>query len=126
MDTFLNKIAKEIVSKFGNSLKDVTIVLPNRRSKVFLINQIQHHISETVFAPNICSIQELTERISGIRSLDTIEQLFEFYKVYSEISTSTERQDRKSTRLNSSHVRISYAVFCLKKKKKKKKNQNNK
>src|SRR5690554_7848579 len=28
--------------------------------------------------------------------------------------------DRKSTRLNSSHVRISYAVFCLKKKKKNK------
>src|SRR5688572_31425876 len=30
--------------------------------------------------------------------------------------------DRKSTRLNSSHSQISYAVFCLKKKKKKKKN----
>src|SRR5438874_2892297 len=30
-------------------------------------------------------------------------------------------EDRKSTRLNSSHVEISYAVFCLKKKKKKKK-----
>src|SRR5699024_11695784 len=29
-------------------------------------------------------------------------------------------KDRKSTRLNSSHVSISYAVFCLKKKKKKK------
>src|SRR5205807_8763614 len=29
------------------------------------------------------------------------------------------RQDRKSTRLNSSHLVISYAVFCLKKKKKK-------
>src|SRR5437660_8624942 len=29
------------------------------------------------------------------------------------------RLDRKSTRLNSSHVAISYAVFCLKKKKKK-------
>src|SRR5437660_5083967 len=28
------------------------------------------------------------------------------------------REDRKSTRLNSSHVAISYAVFCLKKKKK--------
>src|SRR5690606_41024336 len=27
------------------------------------------------------------------------------------------QQDRKSTRLNSSHVKISYAVFCLKKKK---------
>src|SRR5688572_32718626 len=30
-------------------------------------------------------------------------------------------RDRKSTRLNSSHSQISYAVFCLKKKKKKKK-----
>src|SRR5207253_11100627 len=30
-------------------------------------------------------------------------------------------RDRKSTRLNSSHVAISYAVFCLKKKKKKQK-----
>src|SRR5688572_31500649 len=33
------------------------------------------------------------------------------------------RPDRKSTRLNSSHSQISYAVFCLKKKKKKKKNK---
>src|SRR5690554_8044711 len=30
----------------------------------------------------------------------------------------SKHRDRKSTRLNSSHVRISYAVFCLKKKKK--------
>src|SRR5438034_8663365 len=33
-------------------------------------------------------------------------------------------RDRKSTRLNSSHTVISYAVFCLKKKKKKKKKKN--
>src|SRR5207342_3845315 len=32
-------------------------------------------------------------------------------------------RDRKSTRLNSSHVKISYAVFCLKKKKKLEKNK---
>src|SRR5690606_40072589 len=30
--------------------------------------------------------------------------------------SSFDRKDRKSTRLNSSHVKISYAVFCLKKK----------
>src|SRR5687768_18301150 len=35
-------------------------------------------------------------------------------------------RDRKSTRLNSSHGYISYAVFCLKKKKKKKYRNNNK
>src|SRR5437773_5991182 len=32
--------------------------------------------------------------------------------------STTCREDRKSTRLNSSHITISYAVFCLKKKKK--------
>src|SRR3712207_7471185 len=32
-------------------------------------------------------------------------------------ATAVARQDRKSTRLNSSHANISYAVFCLKKKK---------
>src|SRR5437588_6367765 len=33
------------------------------------------------------------------------------------IGTDTDAEDRKSTRLNSSHTVISYAVFCLKKKK---------
>src|SRR5690554_7173386 len=48
------------------------------------------------------------------------------------LTQSSANLDRKSTRLNSRHVRISYAVFCLKKKKnykhtsyKKQKNKNN-
>src|SRR2546430_5966479 len=39
--------------------------------------------------------------------------------------TGKDYTDRKSTRLNSSHSQISYAVFCLKKKKKKKKERIN-
>src|SRR5690625_1087132 len=45
-------------------------------------------------------------------------------KIFGSVTTVQLAQafrDRKSTRLNSSHVAISYAVFCLKKKKKKKK-----
>src|SRR5438445_9244886 len=38
-------------------------------------------------------------------------------------SGSSRRGDRKSTRLNSSHANISYAVFCLKKKKKQQKSK---
>jgi len=34
------------------------------------------------------------------------------------VADRLEAEDRKSTRLNSSHANISYAVFCLKKKKK--------
>src|SRR3989442_7620875 len=39
------------------------------------------------------------------------------YQCFASVTNTTEYIDRKSTRLNSSHVRISYAVFCLKKKK---------
>src|SRR5688572_31425650 len=46
---------------------------------------------------------------------------FESYGLFS-VGIST-RLDRKSTRLNSSHSQISYAVFCLKKKKKENKCQ---
>src|SRR5437762_8109350 len=42
---------------------------------------------------------------------------------HSNTASAMTSRDRKSTRLNSSHRCISYAVFCLKKKKKKKKNK---
>src|SRR5256886_8452625 len=38
--------------------------------------------------------------------------------IISQLKASDSEPDRKSTRLNSSHSQISYAVFCLKKKKK--------
>src|SRR5438045_7541927 len=46
-------------------------------------------------------------------------ELAEAEKRYQEIVAKGNAEDRKSTRLNSSHLGISYAVFCLKKKKKK-------
>src|SRR5436190_3681075 len=42
-----------------------------------------------------------------------------------DLTPPQQRRDRKSTRLNSSHTVISYAVFCLKKKKKKVKHTKN-
>src|SRR3989442_10901629 len=55
-------------------------------------------------------LEEPAERVvdlsGGLQVLDGAEEL-----------QTPAQIDRKSTRLNSSHVRISYAVFCLKKKK---------
>src|SRR5437667_1588801 len=39
-------------------------------------------------------------------------------RLYKRVLPDRREKDRKSTRLNSSHITISYAVFCLKKKKK--------
>src|SRR3712207_8981048 len=45
-------------------------------------------------------------------------RLLSLYRNSSETAPVSQEIDRKSTRLNSSHANISYAVFCLKKKKK--------
>src|SRR5699024_12627545 len=51
---------------------------------------------------------------------------YRFEQQKKEKEARKKQRDRKSTRLNSSHVSISYAVFCLKKKKKKKKKKDKK
>src|SRR3712207_7028190 len=56
--------------------------------------------------------EDFAERHTGIRSQNS-EGAFS-----SSLNNLLLKRDRKSTRLNSSHANISYAVFCLKKKKK--------
>src|SRR3712207_9108475 len=48
-----------------------------------------------------------------------VETVGEDVEVLATVTPAPGAEDRKSTRLNSSHANISYAVFCLKKKKKK-------
>src|SRR5690625_2261807 len=70
----------------------------------------------------LSQIGDFTYR-TAIRNLDddplTDNEQKTLEKLYSQAADIKDelRQDRKSTRLNSSHVAISYAVFCLKKKK---------
>ncbi|MEC4048022.1 PD-(D/E)XK nuclease family protein, partial [Flavobacterium sp. SUN046] len=84
--SFLNKLSKKIVSDYLPTIAEVVIVLPNKRAKVFLINELKKEIPSTIFAPQIISIEEFVQDISGIRSIDSIALLFEFYKVYLSIA----------------------------------------
>src|SRR5690242_21022285 len=58
--------------------------------------------------------QEINRRASDVAEYN-LERKPLVFTVFGLLSEAT---DRKSTRLNSSHMSISYAVFCLKKKKK--------
>lgn len=93
MNTFLDKIAFEITNKFGSNIANVIVVLPNKRSKIFLIEALKKRLNKTFFAPEIFSIEELIEQISDIRILNAIELLFEFYKVYERVSPKEEKQN---------------------------------
>ena len=80
--TFLNQLAKQIIEKYSDALSDITVILPNKRAKVFLINELKKTTSKTIFSPEIISIEEFVQNIAGIRTIDSVELLFEFYEVY--------------------------------------------
>src|SRR5256885_4336111 len=63
-------------------------------------------------------VAELGEPAARVHPVLGSRPAAELLAVVHEHSEGTARLDRKSTRLNSSHLVISYAVFCLKKKKK--------
>src|SRR2546427_4611732 len=76
--------------------------------------------------PDVVCLQELKATAAQIPAecrLDEYHAYWHTLKGYSGVSLHVRKdlfavEDRKSTRLNSSHSQISYAVFCLKKKKK--------
>src|SRR3712207_8632207 len=74
-------------------------------------------IDEARLAGYVARLRELQSRYSlaGEVDLATVLRLPDVVTVGGDDDNGTPEEDRKSTRLNSSHANISYAVFCLKK-----------
>src|SRR5256885_12931943 len=70
-----------------------------------------------IFATIPCHT-DLIPRVTELRFVGTLPRPSENSVARSSYHDGSREQDRKSTRLNSSHLVISYAVFCLKKKNK--------
>jgi len=90
--TFLNNLSKQIVLDYPENTSDVVIVLPNKRAKVFLIEELKNEITATIFSPEIVSIEDFVQEIAAIRSIDSIELLFEFYSVYLSITEVSKQE----------------------------------
>src|SRR5438874_8225836 len=69
----------------------------------------------TLFRSPEGNVRDYLDSLARMRALRNLSVLFGGHGPA--IKTERFLRDRKSTRLNSSHVEISYAVFCLKKKK---------
>src|SRR2546426_7368813 len=95
------------------------------RSTLFPYTTLFRSIFEALWAETYVNPEVIKQYIRGIRKAlgDDPEKpsYIETFprRGYQYIAPVSHERDRKSTRLNSSHLVISYAVFCLKKKKKK-------
>ncbi|MFC5681910.1 PD-(D/E)XK nuclease family protein [Flavobacterium sp. MAHUQ-51] len=90
--TFLDKIAKVLIEKYSDQLVNTIVVLPNKRAKIFLIEALKKQISTNILAPKIVSIEDFIQDIAAIRTVDSIELLFEFYEVYLSVTEKANQQ----------------------------------
>src|SRR5204862_4408284 len=110
---------------FGLALeRDTEAVVLKNGGKV--LGKVRHPLNSADFSSYLLQAQASKAKIIGLANAggdttNAIKQAAEFGIVKG--GQNLAGLDRKSTRLNSSHVEISYAVFCLKKKKKKNSNQ---
>lgn len=90
--SFLDKIAQVILENYSAKLFNTIVVLPNKRAKIFLLEALNKQVNTNIFSPKIISIEELIQEVAGIRSIDSIELLFEFYEVYLSITDKKKQQ----------------------------------
>ncbi|RZJ72469.1 PD-(D/E)XK nuclease family protein [Flavobacterium sp.] len=93
MTRFLDQLAEKMVQKGTDSFSKITIVLPNRRARIFLLEALRKQVPHTVFAPRIISIEDFIQEIAGVRTIDNIELLFAFYEIYLSVTEKDEQQE---------------------------------
>ncbi|WP_424492685.1 PD-(D/E)XK nuclease family protein [Salinimicrobium sp. GXAS 041] len=81
MIPFITQVLQELLSR-NKSLANHTFILPSKRAGSFLITELAKLSENPSFAPQVFSIEEFSEEMSGLKAIDNTTALFEFYSVY--------------------------------------------
>ena len=90
--TFLENLVHKLLSDENENISEITIILPNKRAKIFLLEAFKKNLPNFIFAPEITSIEDFIQEIANIRSVDSIELLFEFYTIYLSVTVKEKQQ----------------------------------
>jgi hypothetical protein len=82
LTTYLSDIAGHIIAKHKQSLDNLTILLPNKRSCLFLQRELAQRISDTTWAPKIVSLQDWVISQSPVKPVEEIVAIFKLYESY--------------------------------------------
>ena len=88
MKAFLENIAERLIKKYPEKMEGVAVVLPSKRSVVFLKHYLSKLIDKPIFLPQFYSIEEFIEGISGYKVLDNLSLQFYLYQAYLQSSPS--------------------------------------
>ncbi len=89
MTTFIFDVLKDLQNKQVNH-SELTFILPSKRAGLFLKHQLSKVTNQTIFSPQILSIEEFVEEMSLLKSVSNSELLFHFYNTYIHLTKDSE------------------------------------
>ncbi len=79
---FLEKLAKEILEYKNEDLRDLIVILPNVRARLFLNNYLGKYAGRAIYIPVTYSSSEFMEKLSGLRSAEDFHLLSRLFEAY--------------------------------------------
>jgi hypothetical protein len=92
MISFLEFIAVNIINE-DHDFQKIKIILPSNRASFFLRNKIVQKIKKPVISPEIISISDFIDELSGINKVENISLVFELYLIYIKITPKNNQQN---------------------------------
>tara|TARA_B100001173_G_scaffold18785_1_gene15048 strand:+ start:13686 stop:16373 length:2688 start_codon:yes stop_codon:yes gene_type:complete len=93
MHGFIKEVINKIIVSNGSDISKVIIILPNKRSRIFLKQEINKIVKKTIFSPIIYDIENFMSIVSGINKISDTDLLFEFYNIY---LNQTKKEDQQT------------------------------
>ncbi|HEU4716204.1 MAG TPA: hypothetical protein VFU15_00135, partial [Bacteroidia bacterium] len=81
-NSFLENLGRYITEFYGDDTGRLCVVLPNKRAGLFLERALSSLLESPSWSPEVFSVEELINDISGLTPADQAEQLVLFYSVY--------------------------------------------
>lgn len=82
MEKFLTKVARHILSKHGNNLSGITVLMPNHRSCVYLRQALKASATKTIWSPEIITLKDWIFNRSRLTLIEPLEQMLVLYDLY--------------------------------------------
>ncbi|WP_346881723.1 PD-(D/E)XK nuclease family protein [uncultured Algibacter sp.] len=95
MTTFIFDVLNDLKTKHID-FSELIFVVPSKRAGLFLKHELIKVIEQTIFSPQILSIEEFVGELSQLNSITNTELLFEFYNTYN-LLTKKENQESFDT-----------------------------
>ncbi|WP_299217232.1 PD-(D/E)XK nuclease family protein [uncultured Dokdonia sp.] len=91
MQSFIEDVIAACLEEYDD-LSLVAFIVPSRRAGNFLRTHIAQHLEKSIFSPEIYSIEEFIEYLSGLKQASQTDQIFALYQAYLKITPPKDKE----------------------------------